>query len=266
MSCWAKNAVGSFDLITIGDDTRVGADTILSGGVVEEGLLKIGPINIGKRCRIGNRCVLRPWASMMEASSLEDLTLLRSENRVRAGKHRAGSPAAPFSGAKVRADAANLQRPGIARRIVFSLLAGLSVFLFPVIPLAALIPGFLLLRTMAATLGGYWFLLFTPVATALFILLFVLEIFLLEVGAGGPGQAGYRYPLYGWFQLPQMGRRFPDGDAAGPADSDPHQPLPRAAVSAAGGAHRASTRNCPRAKFIVQSGPARRWRRQLPRR
>jgi non-ribosomal peptide synthetase-like protein len=192
--------IGAYDLVSIGDDAHIGAGTVLSGGVVEDGLLKLAPILIGKRCRIGHRCLVRPGATMKEASSLEDLTLLRSESRVRAGKRRAGSPAAPVSSAPVRADAGLAHGPGSVRRIVFALLAGLCVFIFPVIPLAALVPGFLLLRWLAETLGGGWFLLFTPAATALFIFLFALEVFLLKWGLVGRVKPG-RYPRYGWFHF-----------------------------------------------------------------
>src|SRR5262249_24469297 len=42
-----------FDLVRIGDDTSIGADTQLLGCRVENGMLRIGGIRVGSRCFIG---------------------------------------------------------------------------------------------------------------------------------------------------------------------------------------------------------------------
>src|SRR5262249_50639911 len=86
----------AFDLLTIGEDSHIGADTVLSGCIVEDGVLRIEPIVIGRRCFVGNQCVLRPGITLGDDVVVEDLSLLRSGIRVRAGKHRGGSPAAPL--------------------------------------------------------------------------------------------------------------------------------------------------------------------------
>src|SRR5256885_13269555 len=58
------------------DDSSIGTDASLSGYTVENGLLHIGPINIGKHCFVGNRCLIREHASLADGAALEDLSLL----------------------------------------------------------------------------------------------------------------------------------------------------------------------------------------------
>lgn len=189
----------AFDLLQVGDDAHIGAETVLTGCVVEEGLLRIAPIDIGKRCFVGTRCVLRPGAAMAEGSYLEDLSLLRSESRIRAGKRRAGSPAAPGPGpAPGRPRNAVPSSP--VRRVLFSLLTAAGLLAFPGLLLLALFPGLVLLEQMATLLDGFWYLAFTPVVALSFIVLFCLEVAAckwLLLGRVKPG----RYPLYGWFHF-----------------------------------------------------------------
>jgi non-ribosomal peptide synthetase-like protein len=189
----------AFDLLHIGDETHVGAETVLSGCVVEDGLLKIGHIDIGPRCFVGTRCVLRPGAAMAESSTLEDLSLLRSENRIRAGKRKAGSPAVPVAGPPLGRPRRDVPYSR-ARRVGFALLSALGVFVFPALLLAALFPGLVLLEVTANAFGGYWYLAFTPLVALSFIVLFCLEVALckwLLLGRVRPGH----YPLYGSFHF-----------------------------------------------------------------
>ena len=50
--------IGSFDLLSIGDNTSIGNDVNLQGYIVEDGLLKIGYTNIGKQCYVGADSIL----------------------------------------------------------------------------------------------------------------------------------------------------------------------------------------------------------------
>jgi non-ribosomal peptide synthetase-like protein len=191
----------AFDLLTIGDAAHIGAETVLTGCEVEDGLLKIGPIGIGPRCFVGTRCVLRPGATMMEGSSLEDLSLLRSENRIRAGKRHGGSPAAPLPAAGLApGGSGDLPPVRRARRVGFSLLAAVGVCIFPALLLGAIFPGLVLLEVVAGRLGGYWYLAVTPLVALSFIVLFCLEVALCKWLLLGRVQPG-RYPLYGSFHF-----------------------------------------------------------------
>ncbi|MBI3408784.1 MAG: amino acid adenylation domain-containing protein [Planctomycetes bacterium] len=190
----------AFDLLHIGDGAHIGPETSITGCVVEDGLLKIGHIDIGKNCFVGARCVLRPGAIMSEGSSLEDLSLLRSENRIRAGKRRYGSPAVPLSDNQAPVRSRDSFQASATRRMLFGLFAGLGVFAFPAIILAAIVPGMLFLEALARSLRGNWYFAFIPLVAIWFVLLFLGEIALLKwllLGRVKPG----RYPLYGWFHL-----------------------------------------------------------------
>src|SRR5262249_13487020 len=184
----------AFDLLTVGDDTHIGADTVLSGCTVADGVLRVGVVVIGKRCFIGNQCVLRPGTVMGDEVVIEDLTLVRSEVRISAGKRRAGSPAAPLPAAA----APPRFRPSVLRRCVFGLLAGLCFFFFPILIITAVFPGMVLLQLLAAGLGGFWYLAFTPVVALSFVGLLAPEVVLLQ-GVVHPGRIDF----------PPEGRAFP---------------------------------------------------------
>ncbi len=84
----------AFDLLTIGDDTCIGTQTQLTGYRVEDGLLKIGTIEVGSRCFIGTHCCLDINSKMGDDTCLDDLSLLPTGEAVPDGESRRGSPAA----------------------------------------------------------------------------------------------------------------------------------------------------------------------------
>jgi non-ribosomal peptide synthetase-like protein len=196
----ATDEAVAMDLLTIGDDTHVGADTVLSGCTVEGGMLRIEPIVVGRRCFVGSQCVLRPGAILGDDVVVEDLSLVRSGIQVRAGKRRAGSPAAPVPSAGKEQEREPPRSPSALGRTVFALVTALCFFLFPALIITALFPGMVLLDLMSAELGGYWYLAFTPLVALSFVVLLCLEIVLLKwliIGRVKPG----KYPLYGLFHL-----------------------------------------------------------------
>ncbi|GAA2511379.1 Pls/PosA family non-ribosomal peptide synthetase [Pilimelia columellifera] len=85
--------IGAYDLLTIGDDTSVGASTHLLGFRVENGLLKVGRIDIGDRCFVGVHSVLGLNAAMEDDSALDDQSLLPDGAVIAAGQARRGAPA-----------------------------------------------------------------------------------------------------------------------------------------------------------------------------
>ncbi|HEY2185002.1 MAG TPA: Pls/PosA family non-ribosomal peptide synthetase [Xanthobacteraceae bacterium] len=83
----------SFDLVTIGDDTSIGAETQLLGYRIENGSLLIGRIDIGKRCFIGVHSALGLDVRMEDEARLDDQSLLPDHAILGAGQQRRGSPA-----------------------------------------------------------------------------------------------------------------------------------------------------------------------------
>lgn len=86
-TCW--------DLIRIGDDTSIGADTQLLGYRVENGLLLLGRVDIGSRCFIGIHSALGLDVRMEDDTRLDDQSLLADRQVIRAGTACLGSPAHP---------------------------------------------------------------------------------------------------------------------------------------------------------------------------
>ena len=85
--------LAAFDLTSIGDETSVDDDASLLGQTVEDGMLVIGPVTLGKRAFVGQRSVVREGGVLEDGARLDDLSLLPPGGRVPAGETWAGSPA-----------------------------------------------------------------------------------------------------------------------------------------------------------------------------
>ncbi|MBI1745386.1 MAG: amino acid adenylation domain-containing protein [Acidobacteria bacterium] len=84
-----------WDLVTIGDETSIGADTQLLGCRVVDGMLVMGRIDIGSRCFIGIHSALGLNVRMEDDTRLDDQSLLPDGAVMEAGESRRGSPALP---------------------------------------------------------------------------------------------------------------------------------------------------------------------------
>lgn len=85
----------TFDLLTIGDETSIGAESQLFGYRVEDGALVLGRIDLGNRCFVGTQCALGLNVEMGDDSVLDDLSLLPDNTSVPSGQTLRGSPAQP---------------------------------------------------------------------------------------------------------------------------------------------------------------------------
>jgi non-ribosomal peptide synthetase-like protein len=83
----------SWDLVSIGDETSVGSDTQLLGYRVENGMLRLGKIEIGKRCFVGIHSALGLNVRMEDDSRLDDQSLLPDGAVIASKEARRGSPA-----------------------------------------------------------------------------------------------------------------------------------------------------------------------------
>ncbi len=84
-----------FDLVSIGEDTCIGAESQLMGYRVEDGVLHIGGVRIGSRCFVGIQSLLDINTTMGDDSSLDDLSLLPEGEDIPSGEGRRGSPGTP---------------------------------------------------------------------------------------------------------------------------------------------------------------------------
>ena len=92
---FGTDAVGAFDLLSIGDDTNIGQDASLLGYTIDDGMLRIGRITIGKGCFVGTRSMLSLNTEMEDGARLGELSMLPEGSRVPRGQDWSGSPARP---------------------------------------------------------------------------------------------------------------------------------------------------------------------------
>jgi non-ribosomal peptide synthetase-like protein len=85
--------VSAWDLISIGDDTSIGADTQMQCARVENGYLMLGRVGIGSRCFVGSHSALGLNVRMGDDCRLDDQSLLPDGATLRDRAQRRGSPA-----------------------------------------------------------------------------------------------------------------------------------------------------------------------------
>jgi non-ribosomal peptide synthetase-like protein len=202
-----------YDLLSIADDSSVNVDSSLLGYTVEDGFLKIGRITIGQNCFIGVRAALREDVTLEDGSALEDLSLLPRGATVPRGETWLGSPAQPVTnpiangtlsgnGSAEGGDCCNPSAgcPSDSRRIIFAVLQALGVLIFPVLVVAALFPGIILMHRFDSLDAYCAYLLLAPLVGLSFVILLCLEIAALKwllLGRIKPG----RYSLHSSFYL-----------------------------------------------------------------
>lgn len=87
--------ISAHDLLSIGDNTSIGADSRLNGYIIEDGWLKIGPINIGNNCYIGSRAVVGLNTQIEDHGVLDEMSMLPDQGLIPQGAYFSGSPAVP---------------------------------------------------------------------------------------------------------------------------------------------------------------------------
>jgi non-ribosomal peptide synthetase-like protein len=154
----------AWDLLSIGADSSIGADTQMLGYQVEDGMLRIGRVDIGDRCFVGIHSALGLDVRMGDESSLDDQSLLPDRDVIPAGEGRRGSPATKadvslpsIEGGSARQSCARRALYGAAHLIATDLLV-----------LAGLIPVF-------AVFLGYWWA-FTRGGVLLGVLALVVSV------------------------------------------------------------------------------------------
>lgn len=188
--------IGAFDLVSVGDDTVLDDATSLLAYTIEHGHIRLAPIAIGKRCHIGAGSLLQLNTRMADDSRILHLSLLTEGTATAPHETWFGSPANRL----LHADPLP-EKPlpvSTARRLFFASLQTLGIFLLPVVYLAALFPGLILLNDLAIDYGETWSLLFAPAVAVAFIVLLLAEIIAVKWLLLGRVKEG-DYPLYGWF-------------------------------------------------------------------
>ena len=165
-----------YDLLSIGDDSSVNVDSSLPGYTIENGLLKIGPVTLGKRCFVGARAAVRQDSVMEDGSALEDLSLLPFGVTIPRGETWRGSPAEKIAQPAARTLPPAPPSASAFRRFGFGILYALGVLTFPVLVVAALFPGIVIMNYLNYINEYYWYLVLSPLVGVSFVVLLALEI------------------------------------------------------------------------------------------
>ena len=85
----------AFDVVSIGHDSSIGIETQMLGHRVEDGMLIIAPVSIGRDCFVGMHCNLGLDTCLQDGSRLDDMSLLADGAALGIGEMRRGVPAMP---------------------------------------------------------------------------------------------------------------------------------------------------------------------------
>jgi non-ribosomal peptide synthetase-like protein len=193
--------IGAEDLLTIGADVSISSGVALNNAFVEDGWLKLRRISLGDHAYIGSSALIAGGAVMEEWSELQDLSYLQAGKTIKPGEVWQGSPAV----LKETKSIADLPQPiavstGTMRR--YKLLFTLSVFVFPFIILAPLIPTIVTVNNLdnAAPDYNFNYLVNVPALAALYIALFAAETILITRLLQHKIKPG-KYPIYSLFYI-----------------------------------------------------------------
>ena len=195
----------AYDLLSIGDDSCLGADTHFTGATIEEGWLILGPITIGKRCFVGTRTILGPGSQMEDDTQLDDLSLLATNTTIPATQRWAGSPAGRSDVAPASPQTDSIRRPSFSRRALYGLFYLLGILVFPLLPMAAFFPGMAAMAYLNSIDEYYNYLVLSPFVATSFVILISLEIVVVKWLLLGRVAAWSVSPP-SWVLLPQMVR------------------------------------------------------------
>jgi non-ribosomal peptide synthetase-like protein len=198
---FGTDAVGIFDLLSIGEETSIGQDASMLGYTIEDGLLKIGCVSIGKRCFVGARAMLSPNVVMEDDARLGEMSLLPEGARLPRGETWSGSPArlsSVASDGQTMCGWSDFERFGPVHHVVYGFLYILGVLVLPAVYLLAVLPGLYLLNYLGRVFGDVGYLLASPLVAVSFVVLLCLEIALVKWVLQGRVRPG-RYPLESWF-------------------------------------------------------------------
>lgn len=163
----------AWDLISIGDDSAIGADTQVMGSRIENGMLHLGRVDIGSRCFIGLHSALGLHVKMEDDSRLDDQSLLPDFDTIASGEGRRGSPGQPATVivSEPALGSENRRHPILfgALHLLASELLGL-LFLIPSIPFLAY--WYYAFASRGAAFGAISLVLSVPVGFVTYLLSF----------------------------------------------------------------------------------------------
>lgn len=190
-SCFASASITCYDLVEVGSGTSIGNDAHLNGYHVDNGVLHIGKITIGNNSRVGHNALLSPNSSIGNNAELADQSMLLEGGNIPDNQKWAGSPAVD-SGEKLGSAFAQIP---VKRLTGFSIYSMLYLVFLDTALLLSTLPSVILLYGQLERVGPVAAICSTPVAAALWVVLFCGELVILNKLAGKTEHG--LHPLYG---------------------------------------------------------------------
>jgi len=193
----------SFDLMSIGDNSSIGADVGATGYKVQHGWLHIGAITVGEDCYVGANSVLGINVKIGNGSKLGEHSLLSDGQIIPDGESYIGSPAYPGKVEIFQTPTETILRSK-TKRFLHAICHYLLLMLLELVYVVSVAPGIILIVYIyyisGALINCIWAI---PLAALLFISLMILQISLLKkifrpVKKGCYSIHGYYY-LKVWF-------------------------------------------------------------------
>lgn len=193
------------DMISLGDRSALNADVRALGYIVEDGWLKIGPINIGSDCYVGARSVLNINTVLEDGSVLDDMSMLTSGSIIGKNQFFMGSPAkkATVPANHITAQALPEKQASTFDAVNYAFLHYFAFSLGKMLYFASFLPGVFLLDYFYQQ-TSFWscLLIGTPLAAALFLLLHYTNLVITKRLVFHKPKTGI-YSLYSFYYLRQ---------------------------------------------------------------
>jgi non-ribosomal peptide synthetase-like protein len=192
---------GAEDLITIDSDASLSSKVTLNNAIVEDGMLKLRSITIGEHAYIGSSAVISGDTVIADWAELQDLSHLESGQRIGTAEVWQGSPA-QLKETKAIEDLPQPLVVSVATRRKYKAVFVLSIFVFPFVILAPLLPTIIAINKLDNASGDYDFsyMIHAPALALLYIVLFTAETILITRLLQRDIKPG-AYPIYSGFYV-----------------------------------------------------------------
>ncbi len=193
--------IGAVDLLFINEDVSISSSVVINNAVVENGMLKISKVIVGKHAYIGTSAVVGGNTEIKDWGELQDLSFLQAGKTINYAEVFAGSPA-KLSFTRTEKEFTQPLPISAKRRRQFSTVFSLMLILFPFFILLPLIPTIITLAELDSNASPYDFnyIIYTPILSIIYILLFVLESIFISRILQKDLKAG-SYPIYSKFYI-----------------------------------------------------------------
>ncbi len=192
-----RGNIDAADLVTIGDHGVISDYAMLATSSVERGILRLGPVTLGKGAFVGSMAVVGRDCTIGDHAALEDLSALPGGVNIPAGESWSGSPAVRIkSGLAPRAD----QDASKRRRALIGGALTIAALLLPLVAILPIAPGLVTMIELDWRSEGYTYLLISPCLAITYVLLMCLLTVAakrLILGTVSPG----RYSIHSWFYV-----------------------------------------------------------------